>query len=151
MQNLARVLVSQSLALTVSPKPIVGDYLEKYHTEFLPIIVRFLRRCSKRYIMYPEFTDTGRLHFHGLVDVIDKVAFCKGIPLLQRLGFVKIDKIRTLGDRLRWIIYISKDRATLGALNIKEPIYPRKPIRSRKKLETLQLSTNLTRFLVEKQ
>lgn len=127
---------------------IIGDFVEKYHTEYLPEIVRYLRRCSKRYILYPEFTDTGRLHFHGLYYIHDKVAMLKGLPRLQRIGYIKQDKIKTVMDHIRWIVYISKDRACLHALKIEEPIYPRKPKRSRKTLDSLKNETNLTRYLV---
>lgn len=148
MQNLKKSYVLPVMAFTLSPPMIVGDYCEHYHTTILPELVRFFRRCSKRYIVYPEFSDTCRLHFHGLLYVHDKTAMIKGLPRLQRLGYIKMDKIKTYKDHLNWIVYISKERAHLDALKITEPIYPRKPIRSKKTLDSLKIETNLTRYLV---
>lgn len=150
MPNLAKLYLVPVMAITLSPPAFTGDFVERYHTEFLPELVRFLRRCSKRYMVYPEFTDMGRLHFHGLFYIHDKTAMLKGLPRLQKLGFIKLDKIKTFGDHLRWVIYMSKERATLGALKIEEPIYPKKHKRSKKKLDELLPETNLTRYLVVK-
>lgn len=122
-------------ALTVSPPKSIVDKCT-LHVKYSQIIVRFLRRVTKQYILYPELAArTARLHYHGLFHMTDTVAYYKGFHCLERIGFVKVDRLRTMKDKLRWIFYIRKDTPlTAGVLTPSPvPILPTKPTRTNSK------------------
>lgn len=119
-------------ALTISPPYNYHISKNELHQKYIDIIVRFLRRCSKHYIVYPEIQhQTARLHYHICFHLNDSTAYYKGFHLIQRLGHCKCDPLRTEIDRLRWILYCRKDTPlTAGVLAPSPvPITPTKPKR----------------------
>lgn len=119
-------------ALTISPPLNIHLNKNELHQKYIVIIVRFLRRCSKHYIIYPEIQHTtARLHYHILFRMDDTTAYYKGFHLIQRLGHCKCDPLRTEKDRIRWVLYIRKDTPlTAGVLSPSPvPILPTKPKR----------------------
>lgn len=88
-----------------------------------------IRLCSKHFIIYPEFDKSGRLHYHGIIRIIDKIKWYKSVlPTLRRsLGFCDIKTIgSTMRDKLQVLYYIKKEwMVTKKVLNIDEPIIPK--------------------------
>lgn len=119
-------------ALTISPPLNIHLSKNELHQKYIDIIVRFLRRCSKHYIIYPEIQHTtARLHYHICFHLHDSTAYYKGFHLIQRLGHCKCDPLRTEKDRLRWILYCRKDTPLTGSVLSPSPvpILPTKPKR----------------------
>ncbi len=74
------------------------------------IVMKWLNRFSDHYIIVPEFTDNGRLHYHGTVKINDLVKFYRSKYRIDKeLGFVKIDKLIGFKNHLTWTIYIYKN------------------------------------------
>jgi len=82
------------------------------------------------YIIYPEFDEKGRLHYHGIINLTNTqyVRFHKhAIHKLKQIGFVDISIIKTFVNNLRYIVYMSKNWGeTKMILEISYPIIPRR-------------------------
>lgn len=77
-------------------------------------IRRLLNKFSRHYILYPEFSDTGRLHWHGLIIVHDKLALNLTRHLINKqLGWLALKPIRTFKDKLGWLMYCQKEYADI--------------------------------------
>lgn len=86
-----------------------------------------IKLCSKRFIIYPEFDVAGRLHYHAIINIHDKVKWYKAIlPTFRRmLGFCDVKVIKTFLDKLRVLNYIRKDwYITSNVLKLERPIMP---------------------------
>ncbi len=94
---------------TLSPKPLNNV---KYDRWVLFIWWRRIHEVispfSTEYDIYPEFDDSGRLHFHGVFSCKDKVKFYKTQNRLKKHGFVKYEGHVT--DK--WLDYCKKDLLT---------------------------------------
>lgn len=79
-----------------------------------------------RYIIYPEFDEKGRLHYHGILalDSNQYIRFYKhAMHKLKRIGFVDVKPLKTFKDKLRWICYIKKSFGTTREiLSIEDPV-----------------------------
>lgn len=115
-----------SLALTISPPHRPGRKQELlYYDDYF--FIQQLELCSNHFLVYPEFDDSGRLHYHGIIDVKDEIKWYKKVlPTLQRkVGFTCVKKVTTLKDRVSWIVYMSKQwPVSKGVLSLKGPIMP---------------------------
>jgi len=122
---------TQNYALTISP-PKRSDYKSFRN----PYAIQYIEDCSfirsilaynkiYRYILYPEFDDKQRLHYHGVMtlDYTQKTRVYKhAMHKLQQLGFVDIKPLYTFLDNLRWVIYMKKSFGfTSTVLDISEP------------------------------
>ncbi len=80
------------------------------YQEDIPIIRRWFRSFSKHYILFTEFDDSSRIHYHGTIYIHDMIKFHKTrYAFTSRVGFVKIKQLRTPMDLLKWNFYIRKD------------------------------------------
>jgi len=123
----------RKLALTISPPvrtkcSFANPDKMVYDDDLLQIrsIIKYNKFTS--YIIYPEFDDRGRLHYHGKfnLDPNQYIRFYKhAIHKFRNLGFCDIKLIRSHLDSIKWLIYISKNWSyTKEILDIDNPIYP---------------------------
>lgn len=84
----------------------------------------------KGYIIYPEFSEKGRLHYHGILTLnpTEYIRFHKhAIHKLKLIGFVDITIIKEFINNLRYVVYMSKEwGVTREILEINQPIMYRK-------------------------
>lgn len=53
----------------------------------------------------------SRLHYHGIIEIDDLIKFHKTKYRIDKhIGFVKIDKLNTFIDKLKWLYYCKKDQ-----------------------------------------
>jgi len=65
----------------------------------------------KHYMIYPEFDDKGRLHYHGIVTLTNTeyIRFRKYVqPKLTKIGFVDTSELLTFKHNLRYLYYCTK-------------------------------------------
>lgn len=128
-QELSIGYFTQILFVTISPP------LRKANNQFHifaddMMIIKYIRRCSKHYMIYPEFDIKGRLHYHGLIYISDPMKWYKQIlPMFRKIGFVDVQIIgRTFENKLNVLLYIRKHwMVTKDILNINDPIFPVRP------------------------
>lgn len=102
--------MAQYYSITISPPPMCKLKPQFEHGTYETTIRQILNKFSKQYIVYPEFDKKDRLHYHGVFRMDDKIAYLKNKYLLfKQIGFTKCDKIEDFENKLRWLIYISKD------------------------------------------
>lgn len=95
-------------ALTISPKDRYKSYQELFNDD--SVTIRRIKKCTYSYIIYPEITMGGRLHYHGMIRISNAIYWKKEVLWrLKKLGYVKLDSIKTFYDKLRWITYMSKE------------------------------------------
>lgn len=86
----------------------------------------FKRYRIKKYIMYPEFDEKGRLHYHGRATLTpsQEVSFYKSIkPYLQRnIGFVDVSVVKH--DLENLLYCMCEWGKTSKILDIKTPTCP---------------------------
>lgn len=120
--------MNRKFALTVSPKDRVDKYnkIEHIYIDDVNIMRKYMKRCSSHYIVYPETDAVGRLHYHGIIEVSDKIKFVKQvIPALKRIGYVCLKPLDTLKDNISWILYCSKEwMITKDIVDIQQPLIP---------------------------
>lgn len=110
----------------------VGSPRDLYKEDTI-YIRRQLNKFSNLYIIYPEFDNTERLHYHGIITITDNVKFHKTNYLLGKLGFTKWIKIKSNKENLRSTIYSMKDWA-LNRHIFDKPILYKKNVRKTKSL-----------------
>lgn len=77
----------------------------KWDSMILKVLQHF-RSCMKKYVLQPEFDDTGRLHLHGWFVLYDKIKWLKKVlPTMRRFGFEKITKVKSSD----WEYYYKKE------------------------------------------
>jgi len=124
------------LAITISP-----PYRDKYKCNANPnrmlydddrIQIKSIMTYNKIYnfIIYPELDDSGRLHYHGIINLTNTqyIRFHKhAIWKLRNIGFVLITIIKEFINNLRQVIYMSKHWGeTKCILNVSYPIMIRR-------------------------
>lgn len=125
--------------ITISPPTNLMSLryrLQHFHDELDPI----LRRMSTSYILYPEFDSHGRLHFHGFLHGFDNIKYIATNYKLNRIGWTKIDTIKSFKDHIRMVMYCQKEwRKTVSIFKLIgieiEPLF-------KKHLRRSQLSIN---------
>lgn len=128
--TLANGLTKGTLAITWVPNPntlLKRMYSPTKQLDACKYLLDKLNKCTT-YQMYPEMTLAGNIHFHGLIEITDKIKWYKSVyPTLKRNGFVLVKSNVDQG----WIDYIRKDSETMKQLfKIDLPIS--KPFRQRK-------------------
>lgn len=88
-----------------------ADSLERYtyKEQFQKTSWRLLDICNKYFQCYefiPEFTENGRIHYHGRYKSKSKKASLLAYQELRKTGFIKIEKIK---DHNAWNTYIYKE------------------------------------------
>lgn len=66
----------------------------------------------KRYVFYPEFSDKGRLHYHGMMRFTpsQQHTFFTSLQFkFKMLGLLQYKPLATFGDLIKWSIYMRKD------------------------------------------
>ncbi len=64
-----------------------------------------------KYVLYPEISNKGRVHYHGKITIIDVVPFLLyTIKQLEAFGLYEIDTIKDPSD---WDLYCLKDTAVM--------------------------------------
>lgn len=112
-------------SITVSPRwrPMNPTMLCEEDYNALNLL---LNKCSKHYILFPEFTElTSRLHYHGVIRIDDRIKFHHIKYKLDNIGITKIDKLKTPKDHISWLVYCMKDWA-VNASQYKPLIYKRR-------------------------
>lgn len=106
------------LAITIAPPQISGTPIDQLN-QLLPII-KLLRKCSKTFEIYPELTVNGSIHFHGSLEINDKIKWYKSIlPQIKYKAYLVIKKNPDQG----WVEYQAKDKLMMESiLNISLPI-----------------------------
>ncbi len=107
--SIALPKVSLMRGLTISPPHVNGidggsvSLLRKWQKLLKPM----LHRCCTAYTVYPEFDDSGRLHFHGYYWVNKSVDHKLMLNTLRRICFIKYEsRLKHPGN---WKKYCSKD------------------------------------------
>ncbi len=97
------------VAITISPPYRFSDPYGLYYSDILKIR-RWINRFSDYYAIWPEFTTNARLHYHGVVRLVDPIKFYKTKYKFDKLvGYVQLDTFNTFADHLRWLCYCQKD------------------------------------------
>lgn len=130
-QELPSISPCPWVALTISP-PVQSDLhlaLKKWNYR--------LANLKSNFVLYPEIdrnmkNNTLRLHFHGIISIVDAIAYKKDIDYLQSKCFIKVkifdDTLDSYGHKLsnfsKWQRYCKKERfITLKTMNIKNKDY----------------------------
>lgn len=124
------------LAITISPPPRY-KYIKNKDPERLQYDddksqIKSIMSYNKiyTYIIFPEYDDKLRLHYHGIINMTHTqyIRFQKhAIHKLRLIGFVDISIINEFINNLRQCVYMQKNWAeTKQILNISYPIIPRR-------------------------
>lgn len=101
--------------ITVSPSYKMIDP-ERLHAIYERLITKEINKFSNHWILYPEFDNKLRLHYHGLVVVNDKIKMYKTKHKLDKIGHTKIDKPKDFKNRLTYLIYCQKQYAEIKSV-----------------------------------
>lgn len=106
------------MAITISPRRRQCSAQFAYDSDSY-IIRKYLNKVSQHYIIVPEFDLQSRLHYHGVVVISDWIKWHKQVhrTLESLCGWIKLDKLKTHLDHLRWLCYIYKHLHETG-LNV---------------------------------
>lgn len=137
--TLANGLTKGTLAITWVPNPntlLKRMYSPGKQLDACKWFMDQLHKCTI-YQMYPEMTIAGNIHFHGLIEITDKVKWYKSVqPTLKRNGFVLIKSNVDQG----WIDYIRKDMEDMKTifkidLPISKPFHKLKKDKTKEEIE----------------
>lgn len=119
------VIKEAKYSITISPPHRSDKNSGEIYQEYKKIIINTFASFAVKYIIYPEYSMDGRLHFHGIYQIHDLIKFKRLIYRIRKIGMVKIDRLKTFNDQLKWIIYCQKEWAlTRKVLRIRFPISP---------------------------
>lgn len=109
-----------SLAFTWVPNPKDLGVRPRFQYDNCIQSIRNLKLCCDSYEIYPEMTIAGNIHFHGVLNIKDKVKWFKKIlPTFKYHGYVCI---KPNPDK-KWFEYMSKDKEMMEKLlGIKLPL-----------------------------
>lgn len=111
--------VKDLYALTISPPQRTGCPKTLYKKD-RDIIYYYIPKFSNHFILFPEFSQCGRLHYHGIIKVTDKYKFYHTKHLLDNLGFTMWKPLKDYQGQLAWLTYCKKD---LGITRLDPFIY----------------------------
>jgi len=131
-------LPSNQIAITISPPlRLVGKgHIYKTKSDLYKAdkqhIQWCLTDCSKEYFIYPELDKNGRLHYHGIITLHNKVLWHRcSIEEIRALGFIEVKTDIDAG----WIKYCQKEwDHTKEVLQIESPI-EYQPIRRKLRIQ----------------
>lgn len=112
--------------LTISPPPRQGSLTYHYNDDKYKIRM-ILSKCTNHYLIYPELSETGRLHYHGVIIITSWQRFFKTVKrdLEISLGFISIKRIRTFKEHLKALFYCSKNYSQMIGTNLTRFFYKR--------------------------
>lgn len=125
-------IYNYKFAITISPPPRLAytknknQYKNLYMDDklFIKNIMSYIKVPT--YLLYPEFDDKQRLHYHGIINMnyTQYVRYMKWAQFkIPKLGFTMLKPIKTLNDNLEWIVYMSKNwNITKQILEISRPL-----------------------------
>lgn len=107
--------------LTITYKNSVGVKPKHQFESTIPDLYRRIKRVSKDFSIYPEMTINGRIHYHIILSIDDKIKWHKSVlPILKYQGFVDISKIK---DYIKTKEYCEKDVIMMKELlNVELPL-----------------------------
>lgn len=122
---LRKKITHEIYALTLSPPIRHGDAEYLYSGDKF-LMRKILNRCTDHYMVYPEFDDSTRLHYHGTIIVKDIIKFHKHTKkmLKAHFNFIKLSKLKTFKDHLIWTYYMRKDWG-INKVLFNRPVLPR--------------------------
>lgn len=96
--------------ITISPPPRFNSAKALY-IEDKYVIQRELNKVSHRYILYPEFDNKARLHYHGFILIHDKTKWNKQVKhvLDKTLGYTLLSTFKNFKSQLGWLCYCRKE------------------------------------------
>lgn len=97
-------------ALTISPPDRCDKSPKTLYRLDRDEIMYYTCKFSNEFIFYPEFSSSGRLHYHAIVHVSDKYKFYHTKHLLNHLGFCMWKPLNNFIDKLNWLQYCKKDQ-----------------------------------------
>lgn len=109
LEKFTSIVLRDFWALTISPPMRTGKPTYHYVSD-RNIMTHYLNTYSDHYIMYPEFTNDGRLHYHGIVYIKDKYKFYHTKHYMEHIGFSMWKPLKTHKDHMTWLIYCLKER-----------------------------------------
>lgn len=90
--------------------------LTAWYSYFVKNLVNLLNKVS-RFELYPEMSDSGRLHLHGSIIFHDVFKYkLEIVRPLQRMSNIDIDDVKFGGD---WDMYIRKQSFNGGAMHLR--------------------------------
>lgn len=137
------------IAWTWSPQPHDGTPSEQFNRYLTTL--RTLKQCCEKYALYCELNKSGYLHFHGTLQIKDKIRWYKTIlPSMRRFGFVLIKPRPDEG----WGAYISKEAELMSELlEMELPITQdhilMKAIKKTKSVVKKQISMDILKFCID--
>lgn len=108
-------------ALTWAPNPkhLKENQEINYRNHLVKIFSKFHRACSM-FIICPELTLQGNIHYHGIFQVKDEIKWFKYIlPTMKRQGFIKVKQI---DDLPKWSKYIIKKLPIMAEMFSEYPV-----------------------------
>lgn len=131
-------------ALTLSP-PYSTRSIKYDYYQYLSQLKRSLNLVSQHYIIFPEISAQGRLHYHGVVRLDDPIKWFRQSKrrLERNIGFMKFDPIKSHLDHLRWLVYINKHwYITKEVIGLSEPLIYKKGTYFSKEVDEMGTSHN---------
>lgn len=90
----------------------MGNLPKFQYNYCLPTLLN-LKLCCDHYEIFPELTLQGNIHFHGILEINDKIKWYKKVlPSLKYMGFVLI---KPKPDK-NWEKYMSKDSGIMEVI-----------------------------------
>lgn len=111
-------------------------------------ILKHIKLVSKNFVIYPELTLQGNIHYHGKIYIEDAVKWFKSVlPKLKKNGYVKIKTNLNAG----WDEYCGKQWDIFkDVLDLEEPI-DYSYLTKIKKLKTIHTAQNILDLTQPKQ
>lgn len=103
----------QGMTITYKGRLEQEDYRTQFNHTAYPLARHLTRHC-KVFEFVPEFTDQGRIHYHGIYKAVNKQKGLELYQLLRKHGFIKIET--NLRDIVKWKEYIYKEKETTQKL-----------------------------------
>lgn len=110
--------VWQGLTITYKTALENFPYREQFNKTAYSL-ARILNNMADEYSFYPEFTDVGRIHYHGKYKPKSKHKALQGYEQLRKTGYIKIES--TIKDHTAWNDYIRKEYDSVKKLINRDP------------------------------
>ncbi len=108
--------VGTTYALTIAPDPkhfFGQDDPEDQMRIVLTKVFKHFKSCANIHIV-PELTKAGNIHFHGYLNVFDRIKY--GRTLKSFTSKIGIIYLKVLNNSIKWYEYIMKDQEVMHAI-----------------------------------
>lgn len=96
----------QEVAFTWAPAKL-SLYPIRTFEEHKTVIFPHLQKCCETFMIFPEFTKKGNLHYHGMLMINNRPKWYSTVlPIFNRKGFTCI---KSINDSDKWYEYMSKE------------------------------------------